>query len=98
MPFKKGQSGNPKGRPKSSKLFKDALSLALASKTGDRDEGLRKIADRLVANAMAGDMRAIKEVADRLDGKAPQAVIGDDDNPLVYVGQINLVAGKNGER
>ena len=60
--------------------------------------GLRKIADRLVANAIAGDMRAIKEVADRLDGKAPQAVIGDNDDPLTFVSKIEIVAGKNEER
>jgi len=70
MPFQKGQSGNPKGRPKSSKLFKDALNLALASRSGDRDEGLRIIARALIANALDGDIRAIREIADRLDGKA----------------------------
>ena len=81
MPFKKGQSGNPKGRPKSSKLFKDALNLAVHERvdekplrgveTGDKTK-LRRIAEVLVENAMDGDIPAIKEVADRLDGKAHQ--------------------------
>lgn len=38
---------------------------------------LRDVADALIAKAIAGDVQAIKEVADRLDGKVPQAVIGD---------------------
>ena len=43
------------------------------------------IAEKLVELAMAGDMQAIKEFGDRVDGKAPQAVSlgGDPDNPLV---------------
>ncbi len=106
MPFQKGQSGNPKGRPKSSKLFKDALNLAVHERmdekplrgveTGDKTK-LRRIAEVLVENAMDGNIPAIKEVADRLDGKAPQAIVGDD-NPLTVVGQINLVAGKSAKR
>ena len=71
MPFKKGQSGNPNGRPKSSKLFGDALRLAINGAEGDQAE-LRKIAEQLVKKAVEGDLTAIKEVADRLDGKAHQ--------------------------
>ena len=33
---------------------------------------LRKIAEKLVENAMDGDIQAIKEVADRLDSPAPR--------------------------
>ena len=82
MPFQKGQSGNPKGRSKSSKLFKDALNLALSSGTGNRDEGLRIIVRALIANSLDGDIRAIREVADRLDGKVPRAIAGGNDKPV----------------
>jgi hypothetical protein len=34
---------------------------------------------------------AIKEVADRLDGKAPQAVIGDSENPINLIHRIERV-------
>ena len=73
MPFQKGQSGNPNGRPKSSKLFNDMLRLALASKTGDINDGLRVIVRALIAKALGGNMQAIKEVADRLDGRPHQS-------------------------
>lgn len=35
-----------------------------------------------------GDIPAIKEIADRLDGKVAQAIVGDDDSPLNIIHQI----------
>ena len=40
---------------------------------------LREVADALVSRAIAGDVQAIKEVADRIDGKVPQALVGDSE-------------------
>jgi len=41
---------------------------------------------KTLARCKSGDMQAIKEFADRLDGKVPQAVIGDDESsPIRYV-------------
>jgi len=37
----------------------------------------------LIAKAMEGDVSAFKEIADRVDGKVPQAVQGDAEAPLV---------------
>ena len=70
MPFKKGQSGNPKGRTPSAK-FVNMLNVALKDGDGKR---LRRIADQLVRQAESGEPWAIKEVADRLDGKPQQTV------------------------
>jgi len=67
MPFRKGQSGNPGGRPKHQQ-FKDALRAELAAK-GDDHKALRRIARALLDKAGEGDLAAIREVADRLDGK-----------------------------
>ena len=66
-----------RGRPVGSKgtkakQFGEALRLAINGAEGDQAE-LRKIAEKLVEKAVAGDMRAIKEVADRLDGKPHQS-------------------------
>jgi hypothetical protein len=65
-----GQSGNPGGRPKT-KLFRIALEAEI-EKAGDDGPSLRKIARSLLDKAASGDMQAIKEVADRLDGKPTQ--------------------------
>lgn len=70
MVFKKGQSGNPGGRPKS-KLFREALLAELAD-AGDDKEELRDIARKLIDMAKDGDIQAVKEVADRLEGKPAQ--------------------------
>jgi hypothetical protein len=55
---------------------------------------LRAIAEKLIDLAAEGDMQAIKELGDRLDGKSAQAVTisGDEENPLRTVNRIELVA------
>jgi hypothetical protein len=47
-------------------------------------EKLRKIADKLIEMAAEGDLQAIKELGDRIDGKASQsvAVTGSDGGPI----------------
>lgn len=88
-PFQPGQSGNPNGRPKS-KPFKDALQRALKA-AGDDKDALELIAQALAAKAMSGDVPAIKELADRLDGKVTQPIGGDDESPITVVNKIERV-------
>lgn len=83
-PFQPGQSGNPAGRPKS-KPFREAIQRAL-EEAGDDKVSLQAVATALVGKAMMGDVQAIKELADRLDGKVAQAVIGgEEDDPAIVV-------------
>jgi hypothetical protein len=63
--------GRPIGSPNRAKPFTDALRVALLSGGGRR---LRIIADKLVARAEEGDLQAILQIADRLDGKCAQIV------------------------
>ena len=83
MTFKPGQSGNPGGLRKY-KEFTTALRLELAA-AGDDQKALRRVARKLIAMAERGDMSAIREIADRLEGKVPQAQIiqGDEDGGRV---------------
>lgn len=62
-------------RPKGQKSFAEMLRVAI-KEAGKKDgtTKLREIADKLVEKAIEGDMQAIKEIADRLDGKAMQQV------------------------
>ena len=41
--------------------------------------GLRHVARALIQKAIGGDAPAIKEIADRIDGKVPQAMVGGDE-------------------
>src|SRR6516162_10095237 len=50
------------------KLFREALRMQLAQ-AGEDLKALREIADVLIGEAKAGNIQAIKEIADRLDGK-----------------------------
>lgn len=89
MPFQPGQSGNPGGRSKE-RPFRDALRIELAAaEAGQEDEivparSLRAIARGLLTRAVESDMAA-REVADRLDGKVPQAIGGSDElEPIMH--------------
>ena len=83
MPFKPGQSGNPEGsQPR--KIWIAALNRAIAQDDGKR---LRRAAEKLLNLAADGDVAALKELGDRLDGKPAQAVMlgSDPDAPLKIV-------------
>jgi len=71
------------GRPVSEKTFANMLRVALKEAHEEGGDKLRQVADALVKKAMTGDVPAIKEIADRMDGKVPQAIVGDDDHPAI---------------
>ncbi|CUX21465.1 hypothetical protein CFBP6626_07260 [Agrobacterium tumefaciens] len=81
-------AGNANSGRKQEKPFRDALRLELAKLQDDDQRGLRKIALSLIESAEGGDLQAIKELADRVDGKVPQAISGDEENPLTMVHRI----------
>lgn len=89
---------NPRGQQRD-KPFRDALRLAIAE-AEDNPRKLRKLAEALFDKAVEGDVAAIKEVADRLDGKVAQSIIGgDEDEPAVKVETIQrLIVDPNPNR
>ncbi len=69
--FKRGQSGNPHGRPKGAKGFDASLARELETKISVTEGGARKTmtkaeaaAKRLVEKALKGDMPAIRYLAE----------------------------------
>ena len=76
-----------------SRLFEYALKRVLAQRNhGDMEKGLNGLAHRLVKAGLEGEQWAIKEIADRIDGKPKQAIVGDDEAPAVKLeGRIRLV-------
>jgi hypothetical protein len=94
--FKPGQSGNPAGRPKSrtlSEAYRALLSQPLP------DDPTRTLADvvaaAMVQNAIAGDVAAAKELADRTEGKARQSIalsVDDRMKSVIESGVAQLVA------
>lgn len=63
--------------------MRDALVFALhreaVNADGEPTKKLYLVADQLVTKAMNGDVPAIKEIFDRVEGKAPQPIANADD-------------------
>lgn len=86
---KKGKSGPRGGAPFGNanhtvgRLFRTALvNVIQRLSPSGRMEALEKPARALYKLAKSGDLQAIRELADRLDGKAAQMIIGDVDQPV----------------
>ena len=93
MVFQVGQVGNPGGKHKE-KVWRAALDRAFKRRDAGAKDGdplaLEKLADAVISAAMMGDMSAVKEIADRLDGKVAQTTIlqGDEDGGAVRLTAI----------
>lgn len=58
---------------KSDKIWRDAVMRAVKRmQAGDDVHALERLADKLVSKGLEGDIPAIREIGDRLDGKPHQ--------------------------
>ena len=77
--------GPPKGNKNSSKenrvWGKTVKKLAIQ----EDYKRIHKVAEALFKKAEEGDVSAIKELGDRIDGKASQEITGDSDAPITIV-------------
>src|SRR4029453_16916658 len=75
----------PRGQQRD-KPYREALRMELAA-AGEDMKKLREIARVHIARCEAGDMQAIKELADRLDGRPAQIIehSGPDSNPITKI-------------
>ena len=79
--FEKGKSGNPKGRPKGARslstilreMLEEPIDIVVDGKK-ERREFREVIIRKLLKKANDGDMRAIQEIFDRVEGKAQQKI------------------------
>lgn len=82
--WKKGQSGNPKGAPKKPWRWAEVIRTVAERMDKSGKEYKVAIAEALLKEALKGNVAAIKELGDRLDGKAKQAIemTGADREPI----------------
>lgn len=80
--FKKGQSGNPNGRPRKSRsrstLMEEELNLQITVKEGNQTIMMRKseaVIKQLVNKAIKGDARAAKIVLEHLEEVEPESKV-----------------------
>jgi hypothetical protein len=73
--FKKGETGNPNGRPRLTRLS-ESLRQQLSEISPDADEQTiaERIAETLIKLALSGDVQAIKEIGNRTEGLPKQAI------------------------
>lgn len=92
MAFQPGQSGNAGGRSKE-KIWRNAIERAVQRATTGRIDyaKLDELADKLLSLAADGDMQALKEIGDRLDGKPAQAITGPDGERLIDAIVVTIV-------
>jgi hypothetical protein len=91
--FKKGESGNPKGRPKLPDL-KEAIAKVMAEEK-DGMSALEAILKALRMKAAKGDVRAAQELLDRGYGKAMQKIEQENTHkiPESYNDFLNRLTG-----
>lgn len=75
--------------------FNGALRRQLAQ-AGTSRERLLEIAEQLIVKAEGGDIQAIREVADRLDGRPNQSVSGPDGGPIQAKVTVEFVGAAPG--
>jgi hypothetical protein len=81
MAFEPGNQEAKKANHKKPRIITQKLIARLNDAEG---AALDRVVAALLAKAQEGDVPAIKELFDRVDGKVPQAVIGgDDDDPAI---------------
>lgn len=81
MPAPVGNTNANKG-----KRFALAIDAALGKRSRrDQVEALEALADKMIEMALEGDMTALREIADRIDGKPKQAIdVGGGDTPVQH--------------
>jgi len=76
--YKEGVSGNPNGRPKGSRnlstILRELLDEEIELSDGEKKKYKEVIIRKLITKANDGDLRAITEIFDRVDGKPTQEI------------------------
>lgn len=73
---------------KDNRLWTNTLRRVAVQGDGER---LRRLAEKLFDQAEEGNIAAIKEIGDRLEGKPAQTISGDPDNPLTVISKIERI-------
>jgi len=76
---------------KKNKYWSDALRKHIIQNPND----LAEAAQALLNKAKDGDVAAMREIGDRLEGKPAQMITGDPDNPIELYQRIERVIVEN---
>ncbi len=82
-----GKAGAPIGNTNGAKArpWAAAIERAINKRSLiEQRDALDDLAEQLLAKCDERDVSALKELGDRLDGKAKQMLSGDPDNPIMF--------------
>jgi hypothetical protein len=71
------------------RVWRQAIERALERRSKSRADGIAEIdalADQLLTLVAQGDLQALKEFGDRIEGRPAQTIGGDPENPLEVKG------------
>jgi len=96
MPFQPGNLEAKKGlgSRKPRIITQNLISLLNEVDTSDVPK-VRRFAEALLARALEGDVAAMNAVMDRVEGKVPQPIAGDPDNPLIIATVVREIVDPN---
>lgn len=77
--------GAPTGNQNAAKakVWTAAIERALEKRGKNRANALDDLAEKLLLRCDSGDITALKELGDRIDGKPAQAIVGVDGGNLI---------------
>ena len=84
-------AGAPEGNrnaAKQKRMFADCLKRELTQSPNE----LLAIVRKTIEDAIAGDAQARNTVVERLDGKLPQPIVGDDDSDPISIKELVIRA------
>jgi hypothetical protein len=87
MPWNPGESGNPGGN-RAKKPIRDAIFMELASADEGREDPVPKRSLRMAIRqqldkASSGDLAALQFLAERMEGKPKQVLVGDAEESAI---------------
>ena len=93
MTFEVGNPGAALRQNSTEKLYRKALMLELKA-CGPDERGLRLVARKAVKAAHKGEQWAVNHVAERIDGKVPQALVADSEDGQLVIQVIQYTTGQ----
>ena len=89
MSGKPGRSGTNKNQDKP---FRDALLIEINDAVEGGHKACRRLARTLVERGLTGDVAAIREIADRTDGKPSQDLAIKQDVSAEFLSALRMIA------
>ena len=89
--FKKGQSGNPAGRPPGRTIGDELRRLVTEADSGKM---ATKLAEVAVQRAERGDFRFWNAIIERLDGRASERIVSAQEEEVIELLPIVLDGGR----